>query len=195
MSATGSPQRQARPRPRRLTVDERAVMMLTGDEYRHAHRAAVLLAVVWWLLAAVLVLVLLGGASRTAQSVYAYTDTVRPRNAALYSAMRDRPATTWTASRAADLVPPTWTTEAARWSVTCAKRPGCPAATWRTARHWWHQLPDLAETRRLVVSLFGALLLLTPFALVAQGDMRRWEESEQAFLRREERTRRRAARG
>ncbi|TSA79539.1 hypothetical protein FNU79_17770 [Deinococcus detaillensis] len=180
---------------RRQTVDERAAMLRTGDEYRHAHRAAKLLAASWWVLASVLVFTVAWGAVQTVRSVYAYTDILTPRSAALYREMRDRPDATLTASRAVDLVPVDWGSQTVDYALQCRKRPICTDQARMAFTYWWNRLPDLVRIRQLVTGFFGGLVFLSVFVFVSQGDIRRWEQDEINFLGRQERNARKAARG
>lgn len=184
-----------KPRPRKLTVDETAAGLVTGEEYRRAHRAAVILAAFWWVCAVLVVLLLAVGTLHASRAVYAYTDTIRPRSAQLYRAMRDdpRPAR-WTAVTAADLVPVGWAGDTVKYLYQCAQKPGCLERVRSLGVHQWSTLPDLEMTRKSTAYLAGLLVFLSGMALLAQSDVKRWELWEIEYHRKAERQQRKLTR-
>lgn len=190
---TNAPTRK--PRPRKLTVDETAAGLVTGEEYRKAHRAAVLLAVLWWVCTVLLCLLLAVGTLHASRAVYAYTDTIKPRSAQLYRAMRDDPRPEkWTAQRAAKIVPAGWAGDTVKYLTKCAEKPGCLDKVRMMGVRQWSTLPDLATTRTATAYLASILVLLSGVALVAQIDIKRWEQWETEYHRKAERQQRKLTR-
>lgn len=184
-----------KPKPQRLTADQIANTLQTGEEWLGIHRLAVTTAALWWTMLAVLVVAAYMAAVQSGQAVSVYTSLFRPAPPALVANLRTAPPETWTPELTRRMLPEGWSVPTFTSRViACSKQAECGREL-RAAWGWWliHQPQNHAA--QVTTWAAGGLFLLTLPALMLQADMRRWRTRETRARQRHERQARRSARG
>lgn len=185
----------AKPKPQRLTADQIANSMRTGEEWLGIHRLAITTASMWWGLLVVLLVAAYMSAVQTGQALSVYTDLMRPMPPKLVENMKKAPVSAWTPETTRRMLPPRWNVwEVAGKAYKCAESPKCGPNLYRVALWWWQHQPQ-NYAAQVTTWAAGGLAALTLPALLLQADMRRWKDSETRQLQRIERQARRNARG
>jgi len=184
-----------KPKPRRLSADQIANSLQTGEEWLGIHRLAVTTAALWWTLLGVLVVAAYMAAVQSGQAVSVYTALYRPAPPALVQNVRTMPLTTWTPELTRRMLPDGWSmgTFTSR-VIACSKQPECGREL-RAAWWWWTVNQSQNHAAQVVTWAAGGLFLLTFPALLLQMDMRGWRTRETRARQRHERQARRSARG
>ena len=180
-------------RRKRLTLDEQAALLQTGEEYRVAYQHMQVMAGGWLVVALLLLALLVGQASTTARAHMVYTGFGWQRPPVVVSNLSR--ATVRTAYVARRIAPTGWAGAYARTAYQCMQQPRCSAAYPAAWLWWWSALPDTRTIRTGIEWLAGLLALLTPSALTSIVDVtgwRRWEQRYVAQQHRAEQRRRRS---
>jgi len=184
-----------KPKPKRLSADQIANSLQTGEEWLGIHRLAVTTAALWWTLLGVLVVAAWLAAVQSGQAVSVYTALFRPAPPTLVQNLGTAPPETWTPELTRRMLPEGWSVLAfTSRALTCSRQVECGREL-RAAWGWWliHQPQNHAA--QVATWALGGLFLLTLPALMLQADMRRWRTRETRARQRHERQARRSARG
>lgn len=181
-------------RKSRLTADQMANTMRTGEEWLGIHRLAVQVASMWW----ACLVVGMGAAwmtyVQTGQAISVYSDLMRPMPPKLVDNMRKADQSAWTPETTRRMLPSGWNVNIYTRAVwDCANRPQC-APKLQKAAIWWTLNQPRNHAAQITMWATGGLLALTMPALLLQSDMRRWRDRETRQIQRNEREARRSAR-
>lgn len=183
------------PARRKLTLDERAALLQTGEEYRTAYTLMQRTAGAWLLGLLVLLALLTSHATVTAQAQMTYTGFGWQRPPALVQNLSK--ATTRSAYIARRVAPQDWPSRYSKTVYACMQQPKCSAAYPAAWLWWWSALPDTQQVRTAIEWIAGALAISAPVALLTVVDVVQWRQWERRYLsqqHRAEQRRRRAGR-
>ncbi len=182
-------------KPQRLTADQIANTMRTGEEWLGIHRLAITTASIWWALLGLLLVAGYASLVQAGQAVSVYTSLMRPMPPKLAETLQKVDVSAWTPETTRPMLPPGWNVlEFAGKAYKCAQVPRCSKGLKRAFVWWWTNQPK-NYAAQVTTWAAGGLAALTLPALLLQADMRRWRDTETRQIQRNERQARRNARG